>query len=138
MVSIFDVISIYKKQKEVQMIEIIVITLIPVFHFLSDGFYDEGKKTLSSYFFSAFLAGICSLIVFDLNPWYILYLLLCWYIFEILYNIVRKLGWFYVGKTKWIDRLVWKISFGNASHASFVLKLMAAAGIVALFYTGRL
>jgi hypothetical protein len=126
------------------MVAIIVIALIPIFHFLSDAYYDEGKKTISSYFFSAFLVGVCCLVVFNLTPWYILYFVLCWYISEIIYNIIRKLGWFYVGKTKWTDKLFrWladtnQLTRGHYAHISFITKLMAAAGIFALFYTGKL
>jgi len=45
---------------------------------------------------------------------------------------------FYVGTTKWTDKLLRKIARDNASHISWITKLMAAAGVFALFYTGRL
>jgi len=119
--------------------EKIVIILFPVLFALSDGFYDNKKKLTSSIFKTLFLGVCASFLLFDLNGWYVVYLALCyWVLFDITYNIIRHLGIFYVGNTKWTDKLLWTISFGNASHASFTLKLMAIGGIVALFYTGRL
>ena len=118
---------------------IVIIAIFPVLFALMDGFYDN-KKKLTSSIFKTLLLGICaSFLLFDLGVWYVVYLALCYFLlFDITYNITRGLGLFYVGHTKWTDKLLWEISFGNAPHLSFILKLMAAAGIFALFYTGRL
>ena len=121
------------------MYEKIIIAILPILGALMDGFHHEGKKLTASVFKTLFLGVAASFLLLDLNGWYIVYLALCWWVlFDITYNIVRKLGLFYVGNTKWTDKLLWIVSFGNASHASFILKLMAIAGIFALFYTGKL
>lgn len=126
------------------MLEVITIGMLPVLHFVGDALYDEGRKQLSSYFKSAFLLGVCFITTYEPNIWYIPYLLLCWYVCEVIYNKIRKLGWFYVGKTKWEDRLLRfladtnKLTRGHYEHISFITKLMAVAGIFGLFYTGRL
>lgn len=118
---------------------VIVIALFPVIGALMDGLQHTGKKLYASIFKTLFLIQAAYFLTLDLSLWYVLYLALLWWIlFDITYNITRKLGLFFVGNTKWTDKLLWKISFGNASHASFVLKLMAIAGIIALFYTGKL
>ena len=119
--------------------EKIVIILFPIVGALMDGFQHSGKKLTASIFKTLFLVGIAYFLLLDLGGWYIVHLALCWWVlFDITYNIVRKLNLFYVGHTKWTDKLLWVISFGNAPHLSFILKLMAVAGIVALFYTGKL
>jgi hypothetical protein len=115
----------------------IVIPFLVVLGALNDGFYDNKKKGLSSVFKSAFIACICLFLALPAGLWHVVYLLLCWWVlFDPVYNKVRGLGLFYVGNTKWTDKLLWKISFGNASHASFITKLMAIAGIIAIFYNG--
>ena len=118
---------------------IVIIAIFPVLFALMDGFYDN-KKKLTSSIFKTLLLGVCaSFLLFDLGVWYVVYLALCYFLlFDITYNITRGLGLFYVGHTKWTDKILWVISFGNAPHISFILKLAAVAGIVALFYTGRL
>ena len=118
---------------------IAVIAIFPVLFALMDGFYDN-KKKLTSSIFKTLLLGICaSFLLFDLGVWYVVYLALCYFVlFDITYNITRKLNLFYVGTTKWTDRLLRLIARTNAPYLSFILKLMAVAGIVALFYTGRL
>jgi len=121
------------------MVVIIAIALFPVLGALMDGFQHEGKKLTASVFKSLFLACICVFLASQEGLWHVLYLLLCWWVlFDPVYNKTRKLALLYVGNTKWTDKLLWKISFGNASHASFILKLMAIGGIFALFYTGKL
>ena len=125
-----------------------MIVILPILWFLYSGFYDKGKKTLASVFLSAFLGGVCALFFVKLNWYYVLYFFLAWYILEIIYNIIRKLGWFYVGTTKLTDKLLRIIcdktpvlkyfTRGHYAHASFMLKLFAATGIFALFYTHKL
>ncbi len=118
------------------MITLIIIALLPILGALMDGFQHEGKKLLGSFFKSAFLGVICYFLVLDLTLWHILYLLLCWWIlFDPIYNKIRGEGMFYVGKTKWTDRLLRWAFRTNAPHFSFITKLMAIAGIFALFYT---
>jgi hypothetical protein len=118
---------------------IFIIPVLVVLGALQDGFYDEKKKLISSIFKSLFIASIGALFLFDSNYWHFLYLLLCWWVlFDPVYNIVRKLGLFYVGNTKWTDKLIRKVFRTNAPHFSFITKLMAIGGIVALFYTGKL
>ena len=119
--------------------EKIVIILFPVLFALLDGFYDN-KKKLTSSIFKTLLLGVCaSFLLFDLGAWYVVYLALCyWVLFDPIYNKTRKLGLFYVGTTKWTDKLLMLIARTNAPHLSAILRLMAAAGIVALFYTGKL
>jgi len=117
----------------------IIIAIFPVLFALMDGFYDN-KKKLTSSIFKTLLLGVCaSFLLFDLTIWYMVYLALCYFLlFDITYNITRGLGLFYVGTTKWTDKLLRLVARTNAPHLSFILKLMAAAGIVALFYTGKL
>ena len=118
---------------------IAVIAIFPVLFALTDGFYDN-KKKLTSSIFKTLLLGVCaSFLLFDLTIWYIVYLALCYFVlFDITYNITRKLNLFYVGTTKWFDKLLRLVARTNAPYLSFIIKLMAAAGIFALFYTGRL
>ena len=119
--------------------EKIVIILFPVLLALLDGFYDNKKKLTSSIFKTLFLGVCASFLLFDLNGWHIVYLALCyWVLFDITYNIIRRQGIFYVGNTKWTDKLLRLIARTNAPYLSAILKLMAIAGIFALFYTGRL
>ena len=119
--------------------EKIVIILFPIVGALMDGFQHSGKKLTASIFKTLFLVGIAYFLLLDLTIWYVVYLALCWWVlFDITYNITRKLNLFYVGTTKWTDRLLRLIARTNAPYLSFILKLMAVAGIVALFYTGRL
>jgi hypothetical protein len=119
--------------------EKIVIILFPILGALMDGFQHEGKKLTASIFKTLFLGVIAYFLLLDLSLWYIVYLALCWWVlFDITYNITRKLNLFYVGTTKWTDKLLRLMARDNASHLSWILKLMAAAGIFALFYTGRL
>jgi hypothetical protein len=114
----------------------VIILLLPVIGALQDGFYDEGKKHLSSYFKGLFILGVCLLIPAGISWWYVLYFLLCWWVlFDVVYNLVRGLGLFYVGKTKWTDKLIRKVFRTNAPHFSFITKLMAIGGIFAMFYT---
>jgi len=97
------------------MIIIIIIPSLVVFGALMDGFQHEGKKLIGSVFKSLFIACIGALFLFDANYWHIVYLLLCWWmLFDPVYNIVRKLGLFYVGNTKWTDKLIRKVFRTNA------------------------
>ena len=127
------------------MINVIIIALLPVLGALMDGFQHEGRKLLGSFFKSAFLGVICYFLILDLTIWYVLYLLLCWWVlFDPIYNGVRKLGWFYVGKTKWTDRFLrWlcdklpifnKFAKGQYSHVSFITKLMALVLTIGLIF----
>lgn len=96
-----------------------------------DGFYDKGKKFLSSIFKSLFIvvAG------YAIGKWWgILYLALIWWVlFDPIYNLVRGLPLFYVGNTKWTDKLIIRIFHENSPHISFITKLMALATTVALW-----
>jgi len=127
------------------LIAIIAITLLPVFWALSDGFYDEQKKLISSVFKLLSLACVCAFPYAPASIWAAVYFLLCWTIvFDITYNIVRKLDVFYVGKTKLTDKLLrWfcdtnGFTRGHYAHVSFFVKLFAAALIFAVFFTGKL
>ena len=118
------------------MTTLIIIALLPVLGALMDGFQHEGKKLLGSFFKSAFLGVICYFLVLDLTLWHVLYLLLCWWIlFDPIYNKIRGLGMFYVGNTKWTDRLLIRIFRTNAPHFSFITKLMALAAAIGLIFT---
>lgn len=120
-------------------LDIIIIALLPVLGALMDGFYDQKKKLTSSIFKTLFLVVIAYFLLLDLTGWYIVYLALCWWVlFDPIYNKIRSEGMFYVGKTKWTDKLLRLIARTNAPYLSFILKLMAIACIFALFYTGRL
>ena len=125
---------------------VIIIALLPVLGALMDGFQHEGKKLLASFFKSAFLGAICYFLVLDLTLWYVLYLLLCWWVlFDPIYNKIRGSGLFYVGTTKWTDRLLrWlcdelpifnKFAKGQYSHISFITKLMALVAAIGLICT---
>jgi len=116
-----------------------MIPILVVIAALMDGFYDEKKKLISSLFKSLFIVGICYFLIREGDLWDVVYLLLCWWIlFDIVYNIVRGIGMFYVGHTKWTDKLLRAIFRTNAPHFSFVTKLMALAGVIAMFYTGKI
>jgi hypothetical protein len=98
-----------------------------------DGFYDEGKKFLSSIFKSLSIGAIAGVMLFDGTWKDIIYFLLCWWIiFDMVYNTVRGLGLFYVGKTKWTDRLIRWAFRTNAPHFSFITKLMALIAAIGL------
>ena len=124
------------------MLAVILISLFPVLGALMDGFQHEGKKLFGSFFKSAFLGVICYFLILDLTAWYVVYLLLCWWVlFNPVYNAVRKLGMFYVGKTKWTDRLLRWLCDTNQftreqySHVSFITKLMALVIVIGLIFT---
>ena len=103
---------------------------------LMDGFYDEGEKLLSSLFKSLSIGVIALLILLDGEWWHIVYFLLCWWIiFDMVYNVVRGIGLFYVGKTKWTDKLIRRIFGTNSSHFSFITKLMALVAAIGLWRT---
>jgi len=123
------------------MIAVITIALFPVLGALMDGFQHKGRKLLGSFFKSAFLGVICYFLVLNLTVWHILYLLLCWWIlFDPIYNGIRKLGLFYVGKTKWTDRFLrWfcdtnQFTREQYSHISFITKLMALVVAIGLIF----
>ena len=98
-----------------------------------DGFYDEGKKFLSSFFKSLFIGGVALAIYLDGGWQHIVYFLLCWWVlFDVVYNIVRGLPLFYVGDTKWTDKLITFIFRGNSGHFSFITKLMALGAAIGL------
>jgi len=115
-----------------------VIYLIPILvlcNALMDGFYDEGKKFLSGIFKSLFIGGIALAIYLKGETWHIVYFLLCWWVlFDVIYNIIRKLPIFYVGKTKWTDKLIMSIFGANSRHFSFITKLMALVTIVGMIW----
>jgi len=129
-----------------------VIYLLPILVILGalmDGFYDEGKKLLSSTFKSLFIGCISLLVVPRGNYMHIIYFLLCWWVlFDIIYNIVRKQKLFYVGNTKWTDKLLrWacdnipvlkKFTRGNYLHVSFITKLMALTAAVGMILKGAI
>lgn len=99
-----------------------------------DGFYDEGKKFLASFFKSLSIGAIAALILFRGEWWHIVIFILCWWVlFDVVYNIVRKLNPFYVGKTKWTDRLIRWAFRTNAPHFSFITKLMALVAVIGLW-----
>lgn len=111
---------------------------------LMDGFYDKGKKFLSSIFKSLFIGGVAIIPVFAHNGGYmdIIYLLLWWWIlFDVVYNITRRISLFYVGRTKWTDKLLrWLCDTNSAtrthySHVSFITKLMALVAAIGLCIT---
>jgi len=103
---------------------------------LADGFYDKGKKFLSSLFKSLSIGCIALLILLDGEWWHIVYFFLCWWVlFDVIYNIIRKLPLFYVGKTKWTDKLIRRIFGTNSSHFSFITKLMALVVAIGLCIT---
>lgn len=100
-----------------------------------DGFYDEGKKFLASFFKSLSIGAIAALILLNGEWWHIIYFLLCWWVlFDVAYNIVRGLGLFYVGKTKWTDKLIRKLFRTNSPHFSFITKLMATTAAIGLIW----
>ena len=118
------------------MTTIIIIALLPVLGALMDGFQHEGRKLLGSFFKSAFLGVIAYFLILDLTLWYILYLLLCWWVlFDPIYNKIRGEGMFYVGTTKWTDKLLRWAFRTNAPHFSFITKLMALAAAIGLIFT---
>ena len=116
---------------------IYLIPILVVLAALMDGFYDNGKKTLSSIFKTLFIGAIGACILLKGEWIHILYFLLCWWVlFDVTYNIVRGLGLFYVGKTKWTDRLIRKIFRTNSPHFSFMTKLMAVVLIIGMIVRG--
>ena len=109
---------------------------------LMDGFYDEGKKFLSSIFKSLFIGGVAIIPVLDGGYMDIIYLLLWWWIlFDVIYNVTLKTKLFYVGNTKWTDRLLRWLCDTNSmtrthyGHVSFMTKLMALAAAIGLCIT---
>ena len=113
-----------------------MIYLIPILVILAalmDGLQHSNRKLIGSFFKSAFILGIGLTFIFSSDYQDFIYLLLCWWIlFDPIYNKIRGEGMFYVGKTKWTDRLLRWMFRTNAPHASFITKLMALAGIIAL------
>jgi len=113
-----------------------VIWLVPILVVLAalmDGFYDKGKKFLSSFFKSLSIGAIAGLIILDGEWWHIIYFILCWWVlFDIVYNVTRGIGLFYVGNTKWTDRLIRAVFRTNSPHFSFMTKLMALALIIGM------
>ena len=112
-----------------------LVPILVVICALMDGFYDEGKKFMASLFKSLSIGAIAIGLLLDGEYWHIIYFLLCWWVlFDIVYNITRRLGLFYVGKTKWTDRLIRSIFGTNSSHFSFITKLMSLLVIVGMIW----
>lgn len=104
------------------MILIICLFLI-IFEAISEAFYDNGSKTLSGVFefilrsattivVLFWLFGIDSPFGYELSLFKLIggYVLLRFAIFDVAYNLVRRLPIFYVGETKIYDK-VWKAFF---------------------------
>jgi len=110
-----------------------LVPILVVLAALMDGFYDKGKKLLSSVFKSLFIGAVAYSFTLQGDYKTVIYFFLCWWVlFDIVYNIVRGLGLFYVGTTKWTDKLIRLAFRTNAPHFSFITKLMATASAIAL------
>lgn len=123
---------------------------ILIFQIVFDALGDSTKNKFRQHFYQVMM--IISLFMafnlvlkfgYEIDFWRIIlgYVLLRYAIFDILYNVLSKLSWCYIGNTsyydkvlKWITRDILKV---YPSHFFFLTKLIAfltATGIFQLFY----
>lgn len=106
-----------------------MIFLLVILEALWSGFYDKGQKTLSGVFQMLFLLAVLGVMLLDYT-WLIIpaYILVRFALFDLTYNLVRGLKWWYYGNTKPIDKFwTWffhKTSF-PANHFFFWTKLIS-------------
>jgi len=119
----------------------ILFPVIVILAALMDGYQHSNRKLTGSFFKTLFLFAIAYGFYLCASFYSILYLFLCWVLlFDVVYNITRGELILYVGKTKWTDRLLrWlcdtnRATRGHYTHVSLLIKLVAAAGIFALYY----
>jgi len=114
-----------------------LVPILVVLAALMDGFYDNGKKLISSIFKSLFIGGVAYGLVLQGNYIVVIYFFLCWWVlFDVVYNITRGLGLVYVGSTKWTDKILRWAFRTNAPHFLFITKLMALAAAIAIIIRG--
>ena len=113
---------------------IFIIAILIIVDALRDAFYDNGKKLFSGILDILFLSAmICGVVLLSgYWEWIIIYILLRYALFDLIYNITRRLSPLYIGTTKPLDILIRKIFNENAAHFLFITKLMALFSAVAL------
>jgi len=113
---------------------IFIIPILIILDALKDALYDSGKKHASGLIDMVFLSAmICGVVLLkDDWTWIAVYVLLRYSLFDLIYNITRRLPLLYVGVTKPYDRLIRKIFNENAIHFLFITKLMALMSAVAI------
>lgn len=125
------------------MILFIIMPILVIAGALMDGFQHSNRKLTGSFFKTLFLIGIALGFYFKGEGYHIVYFFLCWWVlFDPIYNPIRGKKPFYVGTTKWTDRLLrWlcdelpifnKFAKGQYSHISFITKLMALVVAIGL------
>lgn len=113
---------------------IYVVFALIILDALKDALYDNGKKfasgTVDIFFLSAMICGV--VLMQGDWIWIVIYILLRYALFDLIYNITRKLPLLYLGNTKFYDRVLTK--FPNVTHFLFITKLMALISAGALIY----
>ena len=96
---------------------------------LWSGFYDRDKKTLSGWFQMGFLCAVLGVMLLDYT-WLIVpaYILVRFALFDLVYNLIRGVDWWFIGSTKPIDRF-WQWFFFKTgfpiNHFFFWTKLIS-------------
>ena len=113
---------------------IFLIPILIILDALKDALYDERRKYAAGLADMVFLSAmICGVVLFHGDwTWIAVYVLLRYALFDLIYNITRRLSLLYVGTTKPYDKLIRKIFNENAIHFLFITKLMALISAVAI------
>ena len=113
---------------------IYVIIILIILHALKESLYDRGVKTISGVVDLVYLSiMICGVVLMKGDwIWIVIYVCLRWSVFDIIYNLIRRLPIFYIGTTKPIGIVARAVFHDNAIHFLFITKLAAFISGVAL------
>jgi len=113
---------------------IYIIIILIVLDALRDSLYDRGAKTVSGVIDLVYLSiMICGVVLMKGDwIWIVIYVCLRWAVFDIIYNLIRRLPIFYIGTTKPIGIVARRVFHENAIHFLFITKLAALFSAIAL------
>ena len=111
-----------------------LIVILIILDAANDALYDRGNKFASGIVDMAYLVVMIFGVVLLSDVWtfILIYFLLRFAVFDLFYNMIRRLPIFYIGTTKPYDILIRKLFNENAIHFLFITKLMALVSAVAI------
>ena len=112
---------------------IYLIAILIILDAVKDALYDNGKKFASGVIDIFYVSAIICGVVLFAGPWQwiLVYFLLRYAVFDVIYNLIRRLPPLYIGTTKPYDKIIQKIGV-NKVHFLFITKLMALFAGIAL------